>query len=452
MSKRNLYQNGVYSAAAAKSAKNVESTQWSKYHTKQGHGFAAEDSNALYDRLCNRNVDKVGLNNELNGADRLVNGCPIQTKYCKSAYESVCAAFDSDGIFRYPGQKIEVPKGQGREAIEHMANKIKDGKVPGVTDPSKASEMIVEGNCSYDQAVKIAKAGNLESIKFDVKNQMVTCLSTIGISFVIGYAISRLSGINRKEALESAISNAVRTGCITLSASVATQQILRTSVGRKMAAGATRLCKKGVDSVMRSKVGREVIEKMMASILGKAVTQSAARNALIKISRSNLITATFTTAAQSIPDIVKACRGRKSWKQVAKNAVVNTGGMGGGSVGFWIGSAAGSVVPVVGTTLGGFVGAIGGGLLGSMGTKKIMDYAIDDDVIICMESVTDAIARLSDEFNVTENRLESILQNIKSKNVLKESLFERIYKAGGTSHSLQMMSTYTYSQLRPYFA
>ena len=106
------YENGVLGAASAKSASAVESTQWTKYHSQSGHGFAAEDANALHDVLCRKSVDKVGLNNELNGADRIVDGSPVQTKYYKTAYDSVNAAFDKDNMFRYPGQKIEVPKDQ----------------------------------------------------------------------------------------------------------------------------------------------------------------------------------------------------------------------------------------------------------------------------------------------------------------------------------------------------
>ena len=187
MTTQKNFQNGIYGAASVNSAINVESTQWTKYSAEQGHGFAAEDANALFDRLCGKTVDKVGLNNELNGADRIVNGTPIQTKYCRSAYDSVDACFGADGMFRYPGQKIEVPKGQKEEAIRFMENRIKSGKVPGVSDPAKAQDMVVEGHYNYEQSLKIAKAGNIESIKFDILNQMVTCACSAGLSFVLTY-------------------------------------------------------------------------------------------------------------------------------------------------------------------------------------------------------------------------------------------------------------------------
>ena len=78
--------NGVASVA---STKCVNDQQWTKYHSRQGHGFAAEDANAMHDSWQGKSVDKVGMDNALNGADRVVNGIQIQTKYCADAAKSV---------------------------------------------------------------------------------------------------------------------------------------------------------------------------------------------------------------------------------------------------------------------------------------------------------------------------------------------------------------------------
>ena len=82
-------------AASTHSATRIEDTQWVKYHHKIGHGFAAEDVNAQIDRWHGRKVKCVGRNNAPNGADRIVNGRQIQTKYCQSANNTVKSAFDS---------------------------------------------------------------------------------------------------------------------------------------------------------------------------------------------------------------------------------------------------------------------------------------------------------------------------------------------------------------------
>ena len=92
MKKNNLTEtiNGVASTASTECANQQ---QWTKYHSKQGHGFAAEDANALWDRLHGKTVDKVGLDNSLNGPDRISNGVMIQTKYHADASKSVASAF-----------------------------------------------------------------------------------------------------------------------------------------------------------------------------------------------------------------------------------------------------------------------------------------------------------------------------------------------------------------------
>ncbi len=51
----------------------------------QGHGFAAEQGNHIVDRVRLKNARILGDNNARNGADRLVSGTEIQTKYCSTA-------------------------------------------------------------------------------------------------------------------------------------------------------------------------------------------------------------------------------------------------------------------------------------------------------------------------------------------------------------------------------
>lgn len=57
---------------------------YNKFATPQGHGFAAERANHMYDKLRGHDVQILGDNNELNGADRMVDGVAIQSKYCKT--------------------------------------------------------------------------------------------------------------------------------------------------------------------------------------------------------------------------------------------------------------------------------------------------------------------------------------------------------------------------------
>ncbi|MEF7167399.1 hypothetical protein U9244_26585, partial [Escherichia coli] len=88
-----------------------------------------------------------------NGADRLVSGTEIQTKYCSTAARSVGAAFDGqNGQYRYMGNhgpmQLEVPRDQYAGAVETMKNKIREGKVPGVTDPIRR-QLVLPTRANY---------------------------------------------------------------------------------------------------------------------------------------------------------------------------------------------------------------------------------------------------------------------------------------------------------------
>ena len=54
-----------------------------KFSTPRGHGFAAERANHLYDKLTGKDATLVGDDNAKWGADRLVDGVNIQSKYCQ---------------------------------------------------------------------------------------------------------------------------------------------------------------------------------------------------------------------------------------------------------------------------------------------------------------------------------------------------------------------------------
>ena len=369
-------ENTVLGAASVKSASNVESTQWTRMSAARANGWAAEDWNALVDKLCGKHVDKVGLSNELNGADRIVNGIKIQTKYCRSAYDSVYKAFDkATGRLRYPGMKLEVPKGQGEDAIRYFAERIRRGDVPGVTDPAKAREIIVEGHCTYDQAVKVAKAGNVESLKYDVLSHAVTCTCVIGLTFVLTYTGCRMMGLDPKNAFKSAYKRALVTGATYLTVNVAIQQFFRTQPGRDTLAWVTKGARKAVETAYQSNLGRKAITQVASREVGKQASEQAIKGAATKIVRGNVITATAMTVAVTVPDIVRSCQGKQSWKETGKNAIVNTAGTAGG----WGGAAAGAVLgtaicPGIGTTIGGILGGLGVGIGVQAGVKKLVDW------------------------------------------------------------------------------
>jgi hypothetical protein len=420
---------GIAGASSTQSAKEIENTQWTKYKgPKGGHGFAAEDANALNDKLKGKKVEKTGTNNELNGADRIVDGKMIQTKYYNSAKGSIEAGFDpTTGKYRYNGQVLEVPKDQYEDAIRHMKQKILEGKVPGYTDPEKAAELVKQGDVTYKQALNIAKAGNIDSLWFDIKNQAVVTSCAFGISFIITYAIGIWRGLNPKQAFKIAFASALKTGAAVLIVGIGTQQLLRTSFGRSFAAFTTRFSRQIVTKLYSTKAGKDIIEKVASAIMKKALYGAAAKNVVSRILRSNWVTATVTSVVLAVPDTYRVIiKGSISWEQFSKNIAVTGAGLGGGiggamggaAAGAYIGGAIGTAIApgpgtaagaAIGAQIGTWIGGIGGGIGTSIGVKKIADLIAQDDAEIMIESMNKAIEELAFEYMLTEDELKDII-------------------------------------------
>jgi hypothetical protein len=374
MTKKN-FQETVNGVASVANTKCTNDQQWTKYHTKQGGGFAAEDANALWDRMHGKRVEKVGLDNSLNGADRISNGVPIQTKYCADASKSVASAFEN-GSYRYGEMKLEVPSDQYEEAVRLMRGRISKGEVPGVTDPNMADQIVVKGHCTYDQAVRIAKAGNLDSIWFDIKTQSVACAFACGLSFAVTYSTAKANGLSHAEALKAASKQAVKSGGVAMVSGVAAQQFLRTGAGRGCAAAATKVVKPVVQTAMKTEVGKTVITKTASAIAGKQVAGAAAANVVTKAVRTNAVVSGVVFMVTTIPDTVKLCQGKITGREFAENTASNAAGVGGGWAGASAGAAVGSLIcPGVGTVIGGLVGGLGGGMGASWGVKKLFSKA-----------------------------------------------------------------------------
>lgn len=363
--------NGVSSTA---SAQCTNDQQWTKYHCKQGHGFAAEDANAMWDRIHGKTVEKVGLDNSLNGADRISDGIQIQTKYCADAARSVNAAFEN-GTYRYEGMKLEVPSEQYDEAIRIMRDKIANGDVPGVTDPNQASKIVIKGQYTYDEAVRIAKAGNVDSIKFDVQTQAVACVFACGLSFAISYCTAKSNGMSHTDALKHAGKQAAKAGATTMVTGVAAQQLLRTQVGRNFAAAATKAAKPVIQAAMKTELGKQAITKTASVIAGKQVAGAAATNIVTKALRTNAVVSGVVFVGTTIPDAVNFCRGKISGAEFAENTTTNAAGVGGGWAGASACAAIGSAIcPGIGTVIGGIIGGVGGGMGASLGVKKVIGW------------------------------------------------------------------------------
>lgn len=359
---RRPFRSGVDAASASLSTKATESTQWRKYRNpKSSHGYAAEDANALYDRLHGRKVVKTGESNAPDGPDRIVDGVRIQTKFCKDAASTIHTSFNKHtGMYRYNGQVLEVPKDQYEEAVKLMAQKIREGKVEGVTDPAQASKMVKASPYTYKQS------GNIDSIKFDVMNQAGASLKSGAISTVTSFVDAKMRGESTATALKSSAKQGACTAGKTMVTGVATQQILRTEVGRTVSAAAQKGIGKAIDATMKTQAGRKVIEKTASAIGGKAVSGAAAKQVLSRAGSTNVITAAVSFVVSAVPDTVRLCRNKISGKEYAIRTASNGAGLAGGTGGAWVGSAIGTAIcPGIGTAVGGFIGSMVGGIGGS---------------------------------------------------------------------------------------
>lgn len=397
-------------------------SQHDKYHSPRGHGFAAEDANALNDILHGRKVEKVGTGNTLNGADRIVDGVQIQVKYCQTPEATARSLFDAQGNFRYDGMKIEVPSGQGEQVRRILKEKASQGQLRDqngqpITDPARIDDMVQEGSVTYQQAQNIAKAGNLDSLWFDTKNSAITCTCALGLSFAVSMACSLWAGKTPQEAAKAALKQSLCVGLGTLVISVASQQLLRTSAGQlgKLAS------RYAVHGLYKTSVGKYAIEKLAAYSLQKSVYGAAAVNHVSKLLRSNAVTGVVTTAVLTAPDFYRAAiSGTASWKQLGKNLAVNAasvaGGTGGWFAGAAAGAAAGSAIPVVGTVAGGVIGGIIGALVGGSAagaaSKAIADQITPDDSEEMLQLCESVAAVLASEYLLTEQEMERFVAKL----------------------------------------
>ena len=420
-------------------AKGLEQSQINMYHTKGGTGFAAEDANALADRMKFKKVEVTGTSFEKNGADRVVDGIPIQTKYYPNAGSTVENAFDAtSGQFRYEGQMLEVPKDQYDECVRIMREKIMAGKVPGITNPNEAERIVRKGNVTYKQARNIARAGNIDSLLFDTKTQSITTGYVFAVTFAIHFAKRKWSGEKTEDAINGAIESAIAAGGSTLVTGILAAQVLRT----RAAALGVVAARNGVKAVSTTSVGKKAIERLAQASLGKAVYGAAAINRVAKLLRSNVITSTIATAVTSTPDFCRAAFSKSiSWPQFTKNVVVNAGGVAAGAGG-WMGGAAagaalGSAVPIIGTAaggiIGGILGALGGGWLGTATTKGVMDVLIEDDAKHMVEVLRVALEELAGDYLLSEAEIEEFGQTIKA--TVNPKWLRSMYQSGTETDS-----------------
>lgn len=427
-------------------------TQWEKYRCGRegstGHGFAAEDANALHDMFNGCVVDLTGRDNSKGGADRISNGEAIQTKYYKTAEGSVNVAFDAEGMFIYEGQILEVPKDQYDQAVNLMREKIADGKVAGITNPEDASKIVKQGSVTYRQAKNIAKAGNIDSLVFDVQTQSVSALSSLGISFAINAGLMLLFSQEKKlsvdEVFQLAFLSGLQNGTITMASGVLTTQVIKTQFGRNLAACVQWGTKNGVDFIYQCGVGKDIIHQLSKSLFNKGVYGAASKNVATKFLRTNAIANLAVWVVSSGPDTWHLINKEMSAPQFIQNLIVRGSSLAGGVLGTVLGAYLGP--------MGMLGGALAGGAVFDWSAKKIASTIRKDDSEKMYMLIKVALTQLSNDYMIqTPEEFSRCMIAIKDAGALDENLIRIMYSIGQDTDNDFLRVQVAYERLEYYF-
>ncbi len=390
---------------------SMHNSQIENFHASQGHGFAAEQANHQIDIANGKDAHIVGSDNAKDGADRLVDGVNIQTKYCIDAYHSVDAAFNKQGQYRYINadgspMQLEVPADQYDDAVKEMAKRIERGQVKGITDSNEARKLVRKGHVTYEQARNIAKAGNIDSLIWDAKNATVISLSTIGITATIIFARSVWNGEDTKIAMEKSLVAGLQMGGAAFATAIITAQLTKAGLNSALVG-----VSKDFTNLLPNKVTSAIVN---ANNAGANIYGGAAVNKASKLLRNNVITATVMIIVLSAPDIAKCFQGKISGKQLFKNMMKLAGAMGSGAAGGAVGALAGAFIAgPIGAEVGFWVGSFAGGAIGGNAISKQLDKFIEDDAIALVKILENKFVALAQEYMLSELEMNIVLDDLR---------------------------------------
>jgi len=407
-------------------------------NAERGHGFAAEKANHLYDLFHGEDAQIIGSDNAKNGADRLVNGVEIQTKFCNSGSKCISECFEN-GKFRYwtkdgNPMQIEVPKDFHHAAKDAFIERVKKGQVIDISNMSPeeikktaenlADKTIKESPFTYAQARNIAKFGTIESLTYDAANGIKLAGTSAGISFVLSFAQSVWAGEDFNLALKNACYSGIKVGGVAWIGSIATAQL-----GRTATVQALRPATDWIIGQMGNRTAAAIANTVR--IGSKPIYGAAAANSASKLLRGNVVTGAVTVAVLSSVDFYRMFQGRVSGAQVFKNVTNTAAGVAGGTAG-WMGGAAigasiGSAVPIVGTAVGGIIGGILGSLGGGAAAGKVssmaMNAMITDDMEKMQEILGSVFSKLAEDYMLSAKEAENVadkLKEILSADILRD--------------------------------
>lgn len=418
-----LGQIGGYLSGNAMTTANLFAEYQFSY--SGGTGFAAERGNNLIDRIKGQNAAVIGGDNLPNGADRRIINRDgsitwIQDKYYPRAGQTIEAAFDeTTELYRYldgdgKPMQLEVPSDQYDDVVKKMRTKIEQGKVPGVTDPDEAANLVRKGNLTYKQAVNIAKAGTVESLTYDAVNGVVTAGCAAGISFLLDFTCCILNGAEPEDALKNAGLNGLKTGGVVFATYVISSQLAKTGLSNALVPTAEAIAKA---------LGEEVCEALVLRT-GVQTAGMSATKAAAKIISKELIADGVLLVVLTTIDVTELFRGRISQDELLKNLVVTIISIGVGTAGGYGGAALGTLIaPGIGTTIGAILGSVAGGGLSAFAAEALIAPYYESDAEEMFEIIRDEFTILCGEYLINEDEglhITEELSNLLTGDTLKD--------------------------------
>ena len=401
-----------------------------------GHGIFAEEAGAILDKINMERVEVVGRDNAKSGPDKVVNGSPVQCKYCNSASNSLVGCFrkNASGVMEYryidmsgKPMMVEVPKDQYDKAIELMKNRINKGQVPGITDSDAAYTIVKKGKLTHAQAKNLAKAGTIESLTYDAATGVIDCSFTFGLSALTTFAFSLLKTNDPKQAAKDAATTGLQTFGLSLGTQVLSTQIARTGMQKSLIP---------ISDFVVDKVGIKATENLfnaMRKLAGKKpIYGAAAQKSMAKALRVNIISQAITLIVFTIPDTVKLVRQQMSGMEYIKNISSLFASLIGAKAGALLGAAAlGSLAfkedddENDNNTLGKLIvtaaGAAGGAALG-FGAQMAFKLFREEDAIRLSRMFDASVINTCIDYMFNESEIEQFMDFLFKDNESAEAL------------------------------
>lgn len=445
---------GTIGAAAVESAQSaVFVEQKSAINTPAGHGEMAEEAITMMDKLHGLDAKVVGRDNLKDGADRQIGDIFIQTKYYKSARGSLEACFNpTTGEYRYMNgtepMQLEVPKDQYEKVLEGFRNKIKQGKVPGVTDPAQAEQIVRKGRLTYQQAVNLTKPGTIESLAYDAGTGAVICSCAFGLTFVTTLYFTWRNTGDLKQSIQAGASAGLQVFGISFIQHMVVSQVARTSLANSLM---------GPSQYVVAKLGAQAsatIVNGIRALSGKsAIYGAAASKHLAKILRSNAVTSALTFVVFSVPETYNLIQKKTSASQFAKNMSVLAGSIAGGAGGAVAAGAAAAkiagatgtaVAPGIGTVVG-IAGGFVGGVVGSKVVGAVGDIFHENDIEAYGRLLNAYISCLVNEYLLDENEMDALVDSL---NMIEQKSFKKLFENIAKAEQQEIVLR---DYLEPYF-